>query len=178
MGNMERSRKMSFKNIIVVPYVTDIEVNQKKDEAEFVFTYSDGSQIISSPVKLPKPNSYVAVGSVSMPGSSGGSSAGIVDTGTYGSPSLITTSISIPSDTRARVFLKGSSGAVVDPTLGSGSSGQELYLHCTSDTDTVELNSVANLKLSGSLVMKQDTVLVLHWIQGATKLVEVSRNEI
>lgn len=54
------------------PYVTSIGVEQNKDEVEFVFEFSDGSEIKTDPVKLPRPNSYVAGGG-RISSSSGGS---------------------------------------------------------------------------------------------------------
>lgn len=102
----------------------------------------------------------------------------IVETGSFGSPVSITTSISIPTDGRARKFVIGSPGAVVDPTLGSGSGTQELYLVGTHDTNTVELNSVSNLVLNGKIILKNGTQLVLHWVPGVSKWYEAGRNEI
>lgn len=55
------------------PVITDIKTDQVKDEVEFIFEFSDGSEIRTDPIKLPRPDSFVAVGSVSMPGSSSGS---------------------------------------------------------------------------------------------------------
>lgn len=102
----------------------------------------------------------------------------IVDTSSYGSPSLITSSITVPSDNRARVFIKGNSAPVVDPTLGSGTGSQELHLFGTDNTNTVELNSTSNLLLSGKIIIRLGTYLLLHWVSGLNKWVEVSRNEI
>ena len=56
------------------PYVTDIKVEQSKQEIEFVFEFSDGSEIRTDPVKLPAGDIYVAGGGVSS-SSSGGISA-------------------------------------------------------------------------------------------------------
>jgi len=109
---------------------------------------------------------------------SGNGGGQIVATSSYASPSSISTSISIPTDIRARVYLVGSGGPVVDPTLGTGSTGQELFLFGTSDTNTVELNDASNLKLSGPIVIKDTTEICLHWIDGLNKWVEASRNEI
>jgi len=105
-------------------------------------------------------------------------SGGLVETGSYSSPQLITTTIAIPTDMRSRVYVKGSSGAVVNPTLGSGSSTKEMHLFGASDTNTVELNTASNLILSGKIILKDKTQLCLHWIAGLNKWVEAFRNEI
>jgi hypothetical protein len=109
--------------------------------------------------------------------SSGSSGSPIVDTGSFASPAVITTTVAVPVDLRARIFLVGS-GAVVNPTLGAGASAQELHIYGTSNTNTVELNSASNLLLSGKIILKNGTYLLLHWITGLDKWVEVSRNEI
>lgn len=108
----------------------------------------------------------------------GGGSDMIVNTGSYASPSLISTDITIPTDNRARVFVKGDPGAVTDPTLGSGTGTQELYLFGTDDTNTVRLDTVSNLVLSGAVILRNGTQLVLQWIDGLNKWYEVNRNEI
>lgn len=101
---------------------------------------------------------------------------GLVSTSSWASPSTITTTITIPSDLMARLYIVGS-GAVVDPTLGSGATDQVLYLMSTSNTNSVELNTASNLILTGKIIMKQYTILCLHWIAGLDKWVEESRNE-
>lgn len=112
---------------------------------------------------------------------SGGGGAGggqIIDDNSYGSPLAVSTAIAIPADIRSRVFVVGDAGPAVDPTLGNGATGQELFLFGTDDTDTVELNDALNLKLSGPLVLRDGTIATLHWIDGLDKWVEASRNEI
>lgn len=103
----------------------------------------------------------------------------IVDTGDYNTPTLISTTISIPTDIRARLYVKGNGGPVTDPTLGSGTATQELYLFGTDDTNTVQLDTASNLILSGPIVLKNYTQLILNWIPAPlSKWVEASRNEI
>ena len=109
--------------------------------------------------------------------SSGSGGGGIVDSGSYGSPISITGSISAPTNQRQRTFVVGTS-AVVNPTLGTGSTDDEWWLFGTSDTNTIELNSASNLLLSGKIIIKLGTILCLHWIDGLAKWVEEGRNEI
>ena len=123
------------------------------------------------------PISIIEVGTQG-PSGPAGPGALIIETGSYASPQLITSSIAIPLDARARIYIKGSSGPVVDPSLGNGSGTQELYLFGTSDTNTVQLDSASNLKLDGEIVLRDKTQLCLHWIQGLNKWVEAGRNEI
>lgn len=111
--------------------------------------------------------------------SAGGSGSGaIVETGSYSSPSLITSSIPIPSNGRARIFVKGSSGAVVDPTLANGTGTQELYILCVDNTNSVQIDSASNIKLSGTWLGKAGSELCLHWIPSLTSWLEAGRNEI
>jgi hypothetical protein len=57
------------------PYITDITVDQyKQDEAEFVFEFSDGTELRTNPIKIPRPNVYTVMGGGG--GSSGGSGSG------------------------------------------------------------------------------------------------------
>lgn len=102
----------------------------------------------------------------------------LVESGSYASPNSITATITVPADALSRMFLVGNGGPVVNPALSNGVSLQELHLFGTSDTNTVELNSTTNLLLSGAIVLKLGTYLVLNWITGLDKWVEVSRNEI
>lgn len=110
--------------------------------------------------------------------STGGGGGTIVDTDSYGSPAAISTAISVPTDLRARLFLAGSGGPVVDPVLDDGLASQELWLFGTSDTNTVELNNATNVKVNGSVVLKLGSMINFHWITGLDKWVEVSRNGI
>ncbi len=102
----------------------------------------------------------------------------IVDTGSYSSPQDVSTAITVPADLRARIFVVGDGAPVVDPSLGSGATSQELFIVGTDDTNSVELNSTANLVLSGPIVLKAHTLLALQWVPGPDVWVEVSRNEI
>lgn len=112
-------------------------------------------------------------------GAGSGSGGGqIAESGSYASPNLITTAISVATNPRLRLFLQGSAGAVVDPTLANGTQYQELFLFGCNDTNTVELNSTTNVQLSGPMVLRLGSILYLQWITGLAKWVEVSRNEI
>jgi hypothetical protein len=103
----------------------------------------------------------------------------IVDTGDYGTPTLISTSIPVPTDIRARLYIAGNGAPVVDPTIANGSATQELYLFGTNDTNTVQLDSAANLILVGPILLKNKTQLILNWIPiPLAAWVEASRNEI
>lgn len=102
----------------------------------------------------------------------------IVDTASWVSPTLITTTITVPANQRARMFLAGNGGAVVGPTLSDGSGTKELFLVGTSNSATIELNSTTNLLLSGKIILRQGTILSLQWVAGLVKFVEVGRNEI
>lgn len=102
---------------------------------------------------------------------------GIYDESSWASPTTITTAIAAPTRNRTRRFVVGS-GAVVDPNLGNGADANEFHLVGTSNTNTVELNSTTNLLLSGAIVLKLGSYLLLHWVSGLNKWVEVSRNEI
>lgn len=56
------------------PYVTDIRVEQNKsDEAEFLFDFSDGTTLTTNAVRLPRLNVYNSVGGGLAQSSSGGS---------------------------------------------------------------------------------------------------------
>lgn len=117
--------------------------------------------------------------SLSWATAGGGAGGGeIVDSSSYASPTSISTSVSIPTDIRSRLYITGNAGPVVNPTLGTGATGQELFLFGTSDSNTVELNSTTNLLLSGPIVLKDGSIMCLHWIDGLNKWVEASRNEI
>lgn len=50
------------RNGVDAPYVTDIKLDQTKDEIEFVFDFSDGSTLRTNSVTLPRANVYVAQG--------------------------------------------------------------------------------------------------------------------
>lgn len=109
---------------------------------------------------------------------SNGGGGQIIDNNSYGAPLAISTTITIPADIRSRVFVIGNSAPIVDPLLTNGTTGQELFLFGTDNTNTIELNDASNLLLSGSVILKLGTILTLHWIDGLGKWVEVSRNEI
>lgn len=132
-------------------------------------------------VRIPEANNLLVTVYEGIQGPAGDSGSGgggaIVDTGSYSSPVSITTSITIPTDGRARKFVQGS-GAVIDPTLGSGTTTQEIFLFGVSNTNTIELNSTTNLLLSGKIILKLGTMLSLQWVPGLLKWVEVTRNEI
>jgi hypothetical protein len=105
--------------------------------------------------------------------------AAIVDTATYASPSLISTAITAPTNQRSRLFVKSTGGAVVVTDItATGGLNRELHIFGCSDTDTVELNDGANLKLSGAIVLKNGTEICLHEVNGFNKWVEAYRNEI
>lgn len=117
---------------------------------------------------------------VTEPGPQGppGSSSGLVEHGSYASPTLISSSIPVPTDLRSRVYIKGNGAPATDPSLANGLQGQELYLFGCDDTNNVELDSTTNLLLSGEIVIKNGTEILLHWIPGLNKWVEAGRNEI
>ena len=54
------------------PYITDIKVDQTRDEVEFIFEFSNGNEIRTDAVKLPRPNTYTVVGGSSGGGGKGG----------------------------------------------------------------------------------------------------------
>jgi len=58
------------------PYVTDIRVDQfRSDQADFIFEFSDGSEIRTNSVQLPRPNIYIGGGASSGGGSGSGTGA-------------------------------------------------------------------------------------------------------
>ena len=69
-------------------------------------------------------------------------------------------------------------GALVVSSIGNGAATQELYLVCTSNVNTLELDNMANVQLSGSWVGKLGSLLCLHWTPGLNKWLEDHRNEI
>lgn len=99
------------------------------------------------------------------------------DSGTRASPNLIVGAISVPTPKLSRIFIKGSAGPVLNPTLSSGSTGQRLRLFATDNTDTVTLNDASNIQLSGVWVGKNKSILELEW-DNSSKWVEGDRNEI
>ncbi len=159
------------------PYVTDIRVDQTRDEFELVFEFSDGSQISAGPVKLPKGGIYIAGdGLGSSESSSGGGGTSLVEEGSWLVPNIVSSSIGISSGLYLRHFLKSNSGAITG-TMPSGVSLQRVELVGTSDTDTLELTG-SNLLLSGPMVLKQGSRITLDWITGLDKWLEDHRNEI
>lgn len=103
----------------------------------------------------------------------------ITDLSTRASPQAVTTAISLTGATvRTRKFIKGSPGAITNPTLPNGSVNlKELYLFACDDTATVTMNNASNLELESAWVGGNGSMLYLMW-DGASKWVEVSRNAI
>ena len=165
-------------NGLDAPFITDIKLEQTKDEIEFVFEFSDGSFIKTDSIKLPHSNStYVAYGGGGGGGSGGGSSA--VDVGSWADPTLINEvdGIVVPADSIINYYLKSSTGEILS-TMTDGAADQIIEFIGTSDTDTVEIADDTNIKLSGPMVLKAYSMLKVKWVDGANKWVEVSRNEI
>lgn len=101
----------------------------------------------------------------------------LVGTGTWGSPTLISTAITTPSQQRAVMFLAGNGGPVTNPTISVGATLRELFLVGTNDTDYIDLdNTVANLLLNGGIRLKSGTILHLLWVATLGAWVEVTRN--
>lgn len=106
-----------------------------------------------------------------------GPSAAIIDSGSITTPNLITTSIPLLGVQRQRVFIAGSGGPALNPTLPDGAGTRELYLYGSSDGNHVELNNALNLKLSGQWYAVKDSMLYLMW-DNNSRWIEVGRNEI
>lgn len=137
--------------------------------ATLILTSSDSSVSITG-------NS--STNTVDFKSASSGGSGAIVETGSWSSPSLITTTISVPGSQRAKIYIKGN-GVPVSALIGSGSGTQELYLVTTDSTNTITLtNYLSNVMLSGTWYGKQGSMICLHWTQGLNKWVEAHRNEI
>lgn len=112
-------------------------------------------------------------------GPTGPSGPAIVDTGSFGSPIVITSTIAIPVNQRARIFIKGASGGTTNPTLGNGTGTQELWLLCVSTTDFVQLpKTQSNVVQSGGYHLVQYSEIYYQWIAGANVWLEGARNEI
>lgn len=118
---------------------------------------------------------------ITISASSSGGGGAIVDTDSYGAPQTVAGSgaLTFPIDQRARIYVASTGGAVTGVTVPAvGTGTKEVYIQFTSDTDTVQLVSGANLLLAGTIVGKAGTLLVLIETPGLGKFVEVSRNEI
>lgn len=124
-------------------------------------------------VEVEDPVEWIIVINEGVPGPS----AAIIDSGSLASPNLVSTAISLIDVQRQRVFIAGNGAPSTNPTLPNSGGTRELYLYGSSDVNTVELNDASNLKLSGQWYAVKDSVLYLIW-DGATRWVEVSRNEI
>ncbi|TXG78100.1 collagen-like protein [Candidatus Dojkabacteria bacterium] len=160
------------------PIITDIKVEQNKDEIFFVFEFSDGSEIATDPIKLPRPNSYVAVGGVSLSGGGSGGGSSLTESGTWLSPNVVSDSdeFTINTDDWLRVFLVSDSGAATI-SITDGEPLQKIHLVGTSDVNTVEVAG-SNLKMSGPIVLREGSEITLKWITGLDKWLEEGRNEI
>lgn len=119
----------------------------------------------------------VVVVKVGVPGPPGPASL-IVNENPHSMPYDLTDNevLTVGQDQRIRQFLKGASGTV-SFSITDGFGTQELYLFGTDDTDYAELVG-SNLALSGRIVLKNNSQIVLHWISGLNKWVEAGRNEI
>lgn len=101
----------------------------------------------------------------------------IVETGSFSSPQSVSTNISTPTNERSRIFVKGSTGPVVSPTISNGNNTQELFIYGVDNTNYVELTSLSNLQLNGTLVLKNGSYVSLHWVESVSSWIEVTRNE-
>lgn len=119
-----------------------------------------------------------ATGPQGPTGPAGAAGPPIVNTGSYSVPSVISGAITVPSDQRARIFLKGSGALVAVTSIGNGTGTQELYLYGCDNAARIQLNNLANVKINGEFQSAIDAELCLHWIDGASKWVEAYRNGI
>ena len=102
----------------------------------------------------------------------------LVDMNTRASPAAITAIIAAPMFRRQRSFIVGSPGPVAPIIAAPADNGAwEFYLFCTSDTDTITLETGGNVLLSGQFIGGNGSILYLQW-DGATQWVEGGRNEI
>lgn len=100
----------------------------------------------------------------------------IIETGTFSAPSTISGAISVPSDQRARVYLKGNASLVTVTSIGNGSGTQELYLYGCDDANRIKLSALSNLILSGEWQSGIDSQICLHWSASRAKWIEDHRN--
>ena len=92
-------------------------------------------------------------------------------TASYASPQDVVAGTGIVraggSATIETIFIRGSGGAVdisANPQISAGTLvGQILFLVCTSDTNTVQLDDGNGLKLNGSALMEADSTIMLQW---------------
>jgi hypothetical protein len=138
----------------------------------------DNPQTITATINQGQPGPAGATGPEGPAGPAGAAGPPIVNTGTYASPTVISGTITVPSDQRARVFITADQALRPVTSIGNGSGTQELYLYGVSGSLRVQLTNLSNLVLSGEWQSATDSQLCLHWITGASKWVEAGRNEI
>lgn len=121
-----------------------------------------------------------ATGATGPQGPQGDPGPPIVNTSSFSSPSTISGAITVPSDQRAQLFVKGNAALTTVTSIGNGTGTQELYLVGCDDSAKVELpkTALSNVVLSGVWYGGAHSVLKLHWITGLNKWVEAFRNEI
>lgn len=103
--------------------------------------------------------------------------AQIVDIGSIDEPIEITTVIALPSTfyPRIRIFITCSTD-VLNPIIQNGVGTQEVFLYYVQGAGSLEIDSQANLKLTGSWEPNDDGMLSLQWVPDV-KFTEVNRNE-
>lgn len=114
-------------------------------------------------------------------GPQGAPANAIIETGAFDTPVVVVSSIAIPPDLRARLYITCDDD-IEDPAIDNGSSDplftQELFLYYIEGAGSLSLNTQANLILSGEWQPETNSVLSLQWLPTAGIWTEVNRNEI
>lgn len=101
----------------------------------------------------------------------------IVDTGTYASPITVTATLTVPSDQRARWFIKANASLTAVTTISNGSGTQELRIVGTDNSFVSQFTALSNLVLSGEFRARAGSSIDLNWVPGSNFWLEVGRNE-
>lgn len=104
-------------------------------------------------------------------------------TGSWASPSAIVAGTGIAFTGSAWLntwFIQGSGGAVdisANPQIAAGTTvGQRLLLICTSDTNTVKLETGTGITMNDALVMKAGSAIEFEWGGATPGWIEIGRN--
>lgn len=119
------------------------------------------------------------IGPTGPTGPTGPAGPPIVETSSYASPSTISGAITVPSDQRAKLYIKGSGALTTATSIGNGTGTQEFYLVGTNDSFKLKLpKTFSNMVLSGEWDAGAGSLLCMHWTQGVNTWIEAHRNEI
>lgn len=100
----------------------------------------------------------------------------------FASPTLVTTQVAVPLNSREKHYIAGAASSAqtltANPRIAAGSTdGQELVLCGCSDTATVTLLDGQGVKINGDCILNANARIELEWDNGQSLWVEVARND-